>query len=63
MANVYGLKEDAARSLFWDSISGFMTQWSVPWCLGGDFNMIHFSLAKRGGTYISRSMERIFLFH
>lgn len=36
-ANVYGSNDD-----FLASISDMLTQWSEPWCIGGDFNIARF---------------------
>lgn len=47
-ANVYGLNDNSLRGAFWVSLSNFIGQWAVPWCVGGDFNMIRFPHERKG---------------
>jgi len=35
LMGVYGLNDDIVRSALWSN-------WDVPWCLGGDFNVVRF---------------------
>jgi hypothetical protein len=43
-SGVYGPNADTERRLMWDELSGVQTLWNVPWCVGGDFNVICFPL-------------------
>lgn len=56
MAIVYDPNKDKDRNPFLDSLSGLMTQWSIPWSTGGDFNLIRFPREKKRGRYITSSM-------
>lgn len=55
--NVYGSHDESFRRDFLDGLADLKLQWQMPWCLGGDFNMIRFSHEKRGGARLCRSME------
>ena len=39
---VYGPNVDGDRGLMWDELAGIRSWWDVPWCLGGDFNVVWF---------------------
>lgn len=57
MANVYGPDEEREKALFLNSIISVQSQWPIPWCIGGDFNMIRFPQEKKRGRFISVSMS------
>eukprot|EP00268_Persea_americana_P023148 TRINITY_DN2282_c1_g2_i1.p1 TRINITY_DN2282_c1_g2~~TRINITY_DN2282_c1_g2_i1.p1 ORF type:complete len:187 (+),score=25.94 TRINITY_DN2282_c1_g2_i1:3182-3742(+) len=57
-ANVYGPNVDGERSPFWAHLSSLLLHWAIPWCLGGDFDLIRFPHEKKIGRYVSRSMAR-----
>jgi exonuclease III len=40
-AGVYGPNGDFDRCL-WDELAGLMSWWDLPWCIGGEFNVIRF---------------------
>lgn len=46
MANIYGPNEDSDRRVFWDFLSSVHLMWDVPWCFGGDFNIVRYSHEK-----------------
>ncbi|KAF5471907.1 hypothetical protein F2P56_008670 [Juglans regia] len=41
-AGVYGPNVDVDRRLLWDEIAGVHGWWELPWCIGGDFNVVRF---------------------
>lgn len=51
VANTYGPNEETERSAFQDLLSFFLSRWLIPWCFGGDFNMVRFSYEKKKGVY------------
>lgn len=38
--SVYGPNDDVDKKCFWDELVGLMSWWEVPWCIGGDFNIV-----------------------
>lgn len=56
-ANVYGPYEDSQRDGFWLLLTSIISQWALPWSVGGDFNVVRFPHVKRDGRSITRSME------
>ena len=55
-SGVYGPNVDRDRSLMWDELVGVRCWWDVPWCLGGDFNVVRFPLERVGSEYFSPAM-------
>ena len=45
---VYGPNIDRERGFFWDELSGIISWWEAPWCIGGDFNVVRFPSEKSG---------------
>jgi hypothetical protein len=39
---VYGPNDDGERSILWDEMVGLMSWWDMPWCFGGDLNVVRF---------------------
>jgi hypothetical protein len=31
--------------VLWDELVGLMSWWEMPWCIGGDFNVVRFPSA------------------
>lgn len=58
VANIYRPNEEQERWGFCYILSTLHASWDVPWCFGGDFNMIGFAHERRGGRVVHRSMER-----
>jgi exonuclease III len=56
-AGVYGPNGDFDRRRLWDELAGFMSGWDLPWCIGGDFNVIRFSSERSGGRRTSAAMR------
>eukprot|EP00268_Persea_americana_P015739 TRINITY_DN17396_c0_g2_i1.p1 TRINITY_DN17396_c0_g2~~TRINITY_DN17396_c0_g2_i1.p1 ORF type:complete len:145 (-),score=23.46 TRINITY_DN17396_c0_g2_i1:183-617(-) len=58
VSNVYGPNDDSQRSDFLKTIPDSKSLWSVPWCIGGDFNMVRFPYEKKGSRNLTYSTER-----
>jgi exonuclease III len=56
-AGVYGPNGDFDRHCFWDEWAGLMSCWDLPWCIGGDFNVVRFPSERSGGRRISVAMR------
>ena len=41
-SGVYGPNRAADRSLMWEELAGIASWWEVPWCVGGDFNIVRY---------------------
>uniref|UniRef100_A0A2N9G6G4 Endonuclease/exonuclease/phosphatase domain-containing protein n=1 Tax=Fagus sylvatica TaxID=28930 RepID=A0A2N9G6G4_FAGSY len=53
---VYGPNNVRDRRLMWDELTGIRSWWDVPWCFGGDFNVVRFPSEKVGSSNFSPSM-------
>jgi len=42
LAGVYGPNDDRARGAPFEELGTFISSWDIPWCLGGDFNVVRF---------------------
>ncbi|KAF5467563.1 hypothetical protein F2P56_017374 [Juglans regia] len=47
-AGVYGPNLDVNRSILWDELAGVQSWWDLPWCIGGDFNVVRFQSESLG---------------
>lgn len=56
--NVYGPNIDSDRLEFWDELSTSRGYSSSPWCMGGDFNVVHRMSKRKGCRRISGPMQR-----
>jgi hypothetical protein len=54
---VYGPNDDGERSVLCDEMAGVMSWWDMPWCFGGDFNVVRFPNGRSGATRFSAAME------
>uniref|UniRef100_A0A2N9EDK5 Endonuclease/exonuclease/phosphatase domain-containing protein n=1 Tax=Fagus sylvatica TaxID=28930 RepID=A0A2N9EDK5_FAGSY len=54
--SVYGPNVDSNRGLMWDKLAGIRSWWDVPWCLGGDFNVVRFPSKRVGSDHFSPAM-------
>uniref|UniRef100_A0A2N9FU80 Reverse transcriptase domain-containing protein n=1 Tax=Fagus sylvatica TaxID=28930 RepID=A0A2N9FU80_FAGSY len=54
---VYGPNINSDRRLMWDELAGIRSWWDVPWCLGGDFNVVRFPTERMGSANFSTSMH------
>uniref|UniRef100_A0A2N9EXD0 Reverse transcriptase domain-containing protein n=1 Tax=Fagus sylvatica TaxID=28930 RepID=A0A2N9EXD0_FAGSY len=55
-SGVYGPNRDSDRRLLWEELAGIGSWWSLPWCIGGDFNVVRFPSERRAGGGISSAM-------
>jgi hypothetical protein len=53
---VYGPNGDRDRRLMWNELAGIRSWWDVPWCLGGDFNVVRFPSEKVGSVNFTSTM-------
>ena len=53
---VYEPHVDNERMLMWDELSGVQHWWDVPWCVGGDFNVVRFPSEHLGAAGYTSSM-------
>ena len=56
-SGVYGPHRDVERQLMWEELSGICAWWDVPWCVGGDFNVVRYPMERGGTDRISPSMQ------
>ena len=42
--------------MMWEELTGLISWWDLPWCLGGDLNIIHFPLERLGAASYSWAM-------
>ena len=57
-AGVYGPNLNNRRRLMWEELTGLISWWDLPWCLGGDFNIIRFPSERLGAASFSKAMYR-----
>jgi exonuclease III len=53
---VYGPNDDVERRILWEELAGLRTVWEVPWCIGGDFNIVRFPSERSSESNISTGM-------
>jgi exonuclease III len=61
-AGVYGPNLDSHQRSLWDELAGLLSWWDLHWCIGGDFNVIHFPCERLGVTHLSPAMMEFFDF-
>ena len=54
---VYGPNLNKRRRLMWEELTGLISWWDLPWCLGGDFNIIRFPSECLRAASFSRAMH------
>jgi len=54
---VYGPNDDRDRRDLWVELAGLMSLWELPWCIGGDFNVVRFPSERSSGASYSATME------
>jgi exonuclease III len=64
-SGVYGSNRGEERRLLWEELGGLNAWWDLPWCVGGDFNTVHYPSERAGTTNISPGMNDFsdFIFH
>ena len=55
---MYGLIVDSSRESFWEELGYVRGLWNIPWCVGGDFNVVRFPYERRKGGRMSSFMRR-----
>jgi hypothetical protein len=50
---VYEPNDDRERSVLWDEMAGLMSWLEMPWCFGGDFNVVRFPSERLGDSVFS----------
>ena len=53
---VYGPNLNKRRRKMWEELTGLISWWDLPWCIGGDFNIIRFPLERLGAASCTRAM-------
>ena len=53
---IYGPILNRNRQFMWEELAGLNSWWNLPWCLGGDFNVIRFPSERLGEGRFSRYM-------
>ncbi|KAG2667198.1 hypothetical protein I3760_15G101200 [Carya illinoinensis] len=56
-AGIYGPNIDNIRKLMWEELSGLHSWWDLPWCIGGDFNIVRFPSERSGDSRLSSAMS------
>ena len=54
---VYSPIRSVERWLLWEELSGISSWWGVPWCVGGDFNIVRYPSKQLGLARISSDMR------
>ena len=44
------------RKILWEELAGLMSVWEVPWCIGGDFNIVRFPSERSSDLNYSAAM-------
>ena len=59
---VYGPNLRRGNRFLWEELCGLNSWWSVPWCVGGDFNVVRFPSEHSGSTVFTTAMCEFFNF-
>ena len=54
--NVYAPNDDRERQIFWEDFDNVIKGIEIPWCLGGDFNVVRMTREKIGAVYNQAAM-------
>lgn len=55
---LYGPNVDREKRLMWEELEGLNSWWSLPWCMGGDFNAICFSSERLEDVNVTQIMHK-----
>ena len=55
-SGVYGPNSVRDRRLLWEELVGLNSWWNVPWCVGGDFNVVRFPSECSSSTSFTTAM-------
>ena len=53
---LYGPNLNKRHRKMWEKLTGLISWWEVPWCLGSDFNIIRFPSERLGAATCTRAM-------
>ena len=53
---IYGPNLNKNHQFMWEELAGLNSWWNLPWCLGGDFNVIRFPSERLGAGRFTRCM-------
>ena len=56
---IYGPNSTHDQRLLWEELAGIRSWWSMPWCLGGDFNVVRFPSEHSGSSPFTSTMIRV----
>ena len=59
---IHGPNLNRRRHIMLKKLVGLISWWNLPWCLGDDFNVIHFPLERLGAVSYTSSMFDFFDF-
>jgi len=62
LIRIYGPNDDALRVGLLEELEKFISMWDVPWCLGGDFNVVRFSSERSTRGRLSSVMCELLAF-
>jgi len=57
LIRVYGPNDDRARGALFEELRTFTSIWDIPWCLGGDFNVVRFPSERSNGGRLTSAMS------
>jgi hypothetical protein len=49
--------DDKDKRELWDELAGLMSWWEMPWCIGGDCNVVRFPCERLGVAGFSAAIE------
>ena len=56
-SGIYGPNSVRDRTLLWEELVGLNSWWNVPWCVGGDFNVVRFLSERLGSNSFTATMQ------
>ena len=56
LIGVDGPNDDNVRSALFEELVTFMSNWDIPWCLGGGFNVVRFPSQRSTGGRLNSAM-------
>ncbi|CAL5411138.1 unnamed protein product [Camellia sinensis] len=54
---VHGPVRELERVAFWEELQHVAFRWGLPWCVGGDFNVVRSPVERSGESPMGRSMR------
>ena len=59
LGGVYGQNGDVEKRDLWEELAGLMSVWEAPWCIEGDFNIVHFPSERSSDSNYSTVMMEL----